>query len=101
MNTPANDTVQFLIRDIVHPRPAQVLFELFQQNCISGQVMAVTDGGQEPARFLVVYVEGLSEPVIVPTEKVLNPSPLRSAAVGRHEAPQPVVVWEGKSQAPV
>jgi len=61
--------------------------------------VAVTDGGAGPTRFLVVRVEGLSEPVIVAAERVLRALPERAA--GQTDAPEPLVAWEDKSRAPV
>jgi hypothetical protein len=63
-------TVRFLVRDIVHPRPVEVLYELYEKDCLQGEVLALTDDGQEPEAFMVVQVRGLREPVIVPAGKV-------------------------------
>jgi hypothetical protein len=65
-----HSTVHFLVRDIVHPRPVEVLYELYEKNSLQGEVIALTDDGQEPEGFMVVHVPGLSEPVIVPAHKV-------------------------------
>jgi len=59
-------TVEFLIADIVHPEPSQVLSELYDNKPLSGEVIAVTDDGEKPRRLLVIKVSGLTEPVIVP-----------------------------------
>lgn len=74
-----NSRVEFLVKDIIHPDPAHVLSELYAQQCLAGEVVAVTDDGQEPGGFAVVRVEGLSEPVIMPLRK----SQLISAGVER------------------
>ena len=66
-------TVKFLIKDIVHPHPLQVLCDLYEKNQLQGEVVAITNDGQEPCGFLVVKVHGLSEPVIVPTIKTTSP----------------------------
>jgi hypothetical protein len=62
--------VQFCIGDIVHPLPAQVLCQLYEKTSLHGEVIAVTDDGVQPGGFLVVKVQGLDEPVIVPAQKV-------------------------------
>jgi hypothetical protein len=66
-----HSTVQFPICDIVHPRPLEVLRELFQHHHLQGEVIAVTDDGQEPGGFLVVRIPNLREPVIVPARAAL------------------------------
>ncbi len=63
-------TVRFLVRDIIHPHPVEVLYELYEKDCLQGEVIALTDDGQEPEGFMVVQVRGLREPVIVPAGKV-------------------------------
>jgi hypothetical protein len=65
---PAN--VQFLVRDIVHPHPVEVLCELFQNKQLEGEVIATTDDGREPNGYLIVRVPNVSEPIIVPTDSV-------------------------------
>jgi hypothetical protein len=62
-----NKTVRFLVGDVVHPRPVQVLTELFQHLSLEGEVVAATTDGEMP--FLVVRVAGLTEAVIVPLGK--------------------------------
>jgi hypothetical protein len=59
--------VRFGVGDVVHPRPVQVLLELFRQLCLEGEVVATTTDGQTP--YAVVRVAGLSEAVIVPLAK--------------------------------
>ncbi len=62
-----NRTVRFRVGDVVHPRPVQVLMEMFRQLDLEGQVVASTTDGQ--TSYVVVRVTGLSEAVIVPLEK--------------------------------
>ena len=62
--------VQFLVRDIIHPHPAEVLYELFQNSTLEGEVIATTDDGREPNNFVVVRVANVSEPIIVPAHSV-------------------------------
>jgi len=63
----ANRTVRFQVGDVVHPRPVQVLLELFQHLSLEGEVVASTTDGELP--YVVVRVAGLAEAVIVPLEK--------------------------------
>lgn len=59
-------TVRFRVGDVVHPRPMQVLTELFRHLSLEGRVVATTDGEMP---YLVVRVTGLDEAVIIPLEK--------------------------------
>ena len=56
--------VRFKVADVVHPRPTQVLMELFRERFLEGQVLGETTDGE--AHFFVVRVQGVAEPVIVP-----------------------------------
>jgi hypothetical protein len=60
-------TVRFVVSDLVHPHPARVLMEIFQHLCLEGEVAAETTDGE--TAHLVVRVEGLADPVIVPLHK--------------------------------
>jgi len=62
--------VRFQVADVVHPRPVQVLTELFHRLSLEGEVVATTTDGATP--YLVVRVPGLTEAVIVPTEKAAD-----------------------------
>jgi hypothetical protein len=64
-------TVQFLVSEIIHPCPAQVLQELFASTRLQGEVLTVTGDGRSSTDYLVIRVHGVSEPVIVPSEKVV------------------------------
>jgi hypothetical protein len=66
-----HQTVRFLVGDVIHPRPTQVLMELFRHLDLEGEVVAETTDGE--ARFLVVRVPRLPEAVIVPLAKVRRP----------------------------
>jgi hypothetical protein len=74
MNEVIQTTVQFQVCDLVHPRRAEVLWELYGRNRLEGKVLAVTEDGLGRARYLVVSVPGVSEPVIVPESEVCLPS---------------------------
>jgi hypothetical protein len=66
-------TIQFLVKDIIHPRPDEVLCELYSKSRVQGEVVAVTDDGREPV--MLVKVRGLSELVLVPTRKASSLPP--------------------------
>jgi hypothetical protein len=65
----SDQTVRFRVGDVVHPRPMQILLELFRQLSLEGEIVASTTDGD--TRYLVVRVRGLSEAVIVPVAKTL------------------------------
>jgi hypothetical protein len=65
--------VRFLVTDLIHPHPAQVLLELFAGLTLEGEVVAGTTDGEKP--YLVVRVAGLADPVIVPLEKTQPTQP--------------------------
>lgn len=86
MDDRSNRTVRFRVGDAVHPRPVQILLELFRQLCLEGEVVASTTDGGTP--YLVVRVSGLSEAVIVPLAKTLTecddePAPVVVPVVAR------------------
>lgn len=85
-------TVHFLVRDIVHPHPASVMWDLYQSNCLQGEVLAETDDGRQEARFLVVKVRGLAEPVIIRAE-LARPNGPAGERLG------PAHAWGQKSRA--
>jgi hypothetical protein len=78
VNDLAQHRVRFLVGDVIHPRPVEVLMELFAGYPLDGEVVAETSDGNTP--FLVVRVPGLAEAVIVPVTKTtapeLAPNPL-------------------------
>ncbi len=67
MNDSPQKTVRFRVGDVVHPRPVQVLLELFRHLRLEGEVVASTTDGETP--YLVVRVQGLADVVIVPLQK--------------------------------
>jgi hypothetical protein len=62
--------VRFKVADVVHPRPVQVLLELFRHYSLEGEVVAVTTDGE--TRYFVCRVAGLVDAVIVPAEKTTD-----------------------------
>jgi hypothetical protein len=75
-----HSVVRFQVADVIHPRPAQVLAELFRHLCLEGEVVATTSDGE--SAFLVVRVPKLSEAIIVPTSRARPPQPRAAASAG-------------------
>jgi hypothetical protein len=67
-----NRRVHFKLRDIYHPDLTQVLMELHGDDVLTGTVVDMTDSGLQVGAYIVVEVEGLQEPVIVPAEQILE-----------------------------
>lgn len=67
MDDSPQKTVRFRVSDVVHPRPVQVLLELFRHLNLEGEVVAATTDGE--TQYVVVRVAGLADVVIVPTGK--------------------------------
>lgn len=76
MDEMRNTTVRFPVAEVLHPRPAQVLMELFRLLFLEGTILAETTDGQET--FLVVRVPGVSEPLIIP-KPVAEKAPVADA----------------------
>ena len=64
--------VQFKIRNVYHPDPTQVLFDLYGDDLLTGKVIALSDSGMQKDAFVVVEVEGIDELMIVPVEHILS-----------------------------
>jgi hypothetical protein len=65
--------VQFKIRDVYHPDPAQVLLDLHGDDLLTGKVVDLSDSGMQKDVFVVVEVEGIEELLIVLVERILGP----------------------------
>jgi len=76
----SREKVRFRVADLIHPHPARVLLELFQELHLDGEIVEQTNDGA--ALFLIVRVPGLSESVIVPLDKTqpIETSPSEPAA---------------------
>lgn len=62
--------VHFEIGDVCFPEPVQVLQELHGKDLLQGKVVDVSDSGSDAEAFVVVAVEGLAQPVVVPVRRV-------------------------------
>lgn len=67
-----NHLVSFRIRDVYLPDPQQVLLEMHGNDLIKGRVADLSDHGKQREAFAVVEVEGLSQPVIVPVDRLMD-----------------------------
>jgi hypothetical protein len=67
-----NQRVHFKIRDVYYPDPTTVLLDLYGDAHVEGTVVELTDGGTQIDAFVVVEVEGMAEPVIVPVERIVG-----------------------------
>jgi len=83
--------VNFLVRDVIHPHPVEVLVELFQDCPLQGDVIATTNDGRESNTYLVVRVPNLSEPVIIPVRAArAHPQPDAELVLAPKAEPTPV-----------
>jgi len=67
-----NRWVNFRIRDVYIPDPRKLLSDLYGDDLLQGRVMDVSDSGKEEEVFVVVEVEGVQEPIIVPVASILS-----------------------------
>ncbi len=65
-----NRWVHFKVGDVYFPDPAKILRELHGEDLLQGKVIEVSDSGSEKGAFVVVEVEGLAEPLVVPVERI-------------------------------
>jgi hypothetical protein len=90
MDILVNSTVFFRLLDVHHPKPAEVMHQLNAHTCLQGEVLAVTNDGRSPDRYLVVRVDGLPDPVLVPVVKscmLVSPSARGLDHVGETKTP--------------
>jgi hypothetical protein len=64
--------VNFRIRDVYYPEAEKVLTELHRDDLLQGRVLELSDAGSTNDAFVVVQVEGLSQPVVIPTACILS-----------------------------
>ena len=65
-----NRLVHFKIGDVYFPDPAKLLRDLHGEDLLQGKVIEVSDSGGADGKFVVVEVEGLAEPVVVPVARI-------------------------------
>ena len=52
------------------PDPAQILMELHGDDVLQGRVIDLSDSGFQQDAFVVVEVEGLAQPIVVPMNRI-------------------------------
>jgi hypothetical protein len=67
-----NRWVHFQIRDVYLPEPQSLLDTLHGHDLLQGRVVETSDSGTQEDMFVVVEVEGIEHPVIVPTRRLLG-----------------------------
>jgi hypothetical protein len=63
--------VYFHVRDLFYPQAATVLTELHGNDLFQGRVVDTTDDG-ESGQYVVVQVDGVAQPLIVPVRDLLR-----------------------------
>lgn len=61
-------SVIFAVQDIAFPTPGEVLMTLHSDDLLHGEVVDVSEGASET--YVVVRVEGLEQPVVVPIDRI-------------------------------
>jgi hypothetical protein len=64
--------VRFKICDVYHPDPTHILLDLHGNDLLIGRVVDVSDSGSRKEAFVIVKVEGIVVPIIVPVERLLD-----------------------------
>lgn len=67
-----NRFISFRIVDVYHPDPDRLLRELHGDDVLQGVVVDISRSAAPECDFAVVQLEGRTEPVIVPTNHVLE-----------------------------
>ena len=65
-----NRWVNFKIKDVYVPDPAQICLELHGDDLLQGEIIDVSDSGFQKNVFAVVKVEGLAQPLVVPMDRI-------------------------------
>lgn len=65
-----NRRVSFKILDIYIPAPLELLLRLHRGDVLEGTIIDFTDDGTRDGKFVVVSVEEMSDPVVVPVSCV-------------------------------
>ena len=64
--------VRFKVCDVYHPDPTHVLLDLHGHDLLTGKVVDVSDSGSRKEAFVIVKVEGIDAPIVVPVERLLG-----------------------------
>jgi len=68
-----NHWVNFQIKDVYVPDPAEILMELHGSDLLQGKIIDASDSGLQRNAFVVVEVEGLVRPLVVPVDRIKGP----------------------------
>ena len=66
--------VRFKVCDVYVPSPEALLVALHGSDLLQGRVIDLSDSGVQSEVFAVVEVTGLTQPVIIPVDRVLDAS---------------------------
>ncbi len=67
-----NRFVRFKVSDVTIPGPQEVVNELYGRDMVQGKVVDITVSGTMEQAFIIVQVEGMNAPLILPAEKVIG-----------------------------
>ncbi len=67
-----NRWVHFRIRDVCIPDPQKLLIELHGNDLLQGKVIDLSDSETQKEAFVIVEVEGITQLVIIPTDRILD-----------------------------
>ena len=62
--------VHFRIQDTYLPEPPRLALELHGEDLLQGVVIDVSDGGALEEAYVVVRIDGVREPIVVPTAAI-------------------------------
>jgi len=64
--------VHFRMRSVYHPAPGELALELHGNDLLQGKVLGFSDGAVEPREYVIVKVEGIDDPLILPFASILG-----------------------------
>lgn len=67
-----NRLVHFRICDVYVPNPEKLLMDLYGNNLLQGKVIDLSDSGTQDGAYVVVEVEGIEQPVVIPANRILG-----------------------------
>ena len=62
--------VQFQIKDVLFPKPSEILLQLHERDSLQGRLVDLSDRGAEKDAFAMIRVHGLQQVVVVPARHV-------------------------------
>jgi hypothetical protein len=67
-------TVRFRLRDVVCPDLDRLISNIGPELALQGEIVFLSDHGDERDHFAIIELEGMSAPVIVPLSMVTHPT---------------------------